>query len=56
MKYRVTRTYWKDVVVEADSPEDAKEIACLNYLFDDVTPVASDVFEIEETEDEMEEI
>jgi len=50
-KYIVTRTYWKSVVVEADTPEEARVKACTECKFDEI-PVTgiSDVYDVEEVE------
>ena len=47
-KYRVTRTYWKDVEVEANSPEEALKKVKDGYLLDDAKLMPSDIDEVEE--------
>jgi len=51
-KYLVTRTYWKCVTVEAESPDEARVKACTECLFDDVPEDGiSDVYDVEEVEE-----
>ena len=52
MKYRVTRTYWKDVEVEANNPQEAREKASMECLFDEAKLMPSDVDEVEEIEED----
>lgn len=47
MKYEVTQYYYKTVEIEADSPSEAYEKACLTYAFDDVDEVPADEHEVE---------
>lgn len=47
MKYIITRTYYKQIMVEADSKEEARELAD----FDDVNLVADYPDEVEEVEE-----
>lgn len=42
-KYAVTREYFKQVVVEADSIEEAKTMASSQYLFDNATLEPGDI-------------
>ena len=48
--YRVTQTYWKDVEVTANSPEEAREKAHMEHLFDEAKLYPSDIDEVEEVE------
>lgn len=52
MKYRVTRTYWKDVIVEANNSQEAREKASMECLFDDAKLMPSDIDDVEEIEEE----
>lgn len=51
MKYRVTKTYYKDIVVEANTEDEAREKANMWCLFDNTEAIPADYDEVEEVEE-----